>query len=64
MDGEPGQEVQGFAVKVESIEHEYKLAYYEMSAYELAPFKIYFLDGEEPKNSRERRPCTPEMPRP
>lgn len=45
VDGEPGNEVTGCAFEVESVEHEYKLAYYETSAYELAPCLIKFTDA-------------------
>ncbi|KAF4989728.1 hypothetical protein FDECE_14610 [Fusarium decemcellulare] len=48
VDGEQGEEVSGRAFQVQSPEHEYKLAYYETSAYELAPCLIQFTDGEEP----------------
>ncbi|KAF4996808.1 hypothetical protein FGRMN_4284 [Fusarium graminum] len=48
IDGKPGEEVLGYAYEVQSPEHEYKLAYYETNAYELAPCLIQFTDGNEP----------------
>ncbi|OTA55982.1 hypothetical protein K449DRAFT_387745 [Hypoxylon sp. EC38] len=48
IDGESGQEVAGMAYEVKSPEHEYKLAYYETNAYELAPCLIDFTDGKQP----------------
>ncbi|KAM0223443.1 hypothetical protein ACHAPA_006720 [Fusarium lateritium] len=48
VDGKTGEEVLGCAYQVQSPEHEYKLAYYETNAYELAPCLIHFTDGKEP----------------
>ncbi|KAM5342639.1 hypothetical protein ACJ41O_013605 [Fusarium nematophilum] len=48
VDGEPGEVVLGRAFQVQSAEQEYKLAYYETSAYELAPCLIEFTDEKEP----------------
>ncbi|KAI0128105.1 hypothetical protein F4776DRAFT_196304 [Hypoxylon sp. NC0597] len=45
---EPGQEVAGMAYEVNSPEHQYKLAYYETNAYELAPCLVDFTDGKQP----------------
>ncbi|KAH6983433.1 hypothetical protein BKA56DRAFT_583695 [Ilyonectria sp. MPI-CAGE-AT-0026] len=47
VDGESGEEVLGCAFEVQSPEHEFKLAYYEGNAYELAPCLIQFADGKE-----------------
>ncbi|KAM0248443.1 hypothetical protein ACHAP5_003386 [Fusarium lateritium] len=49
VDGRTGEEVLGCAYQVQSPEHEYKLAYYETNAYELAPCLIHFTDGNEPQ---------------
>ncbi|KAK8041449.1 poly(A) polymerase pla1 [Apiospora phragmitis] len=48
VDGEAWEEVVGFACEITSAEHEHKLAYYEISAYRLAPCLIDFTDGQEP----------------
>lgn len=48
IDGDTGAEVQGYAYEVQSVEHEYKLAYYETNAYKLRPCMIRFTDGQEP----------------
>ncbi|KAI1141979.1 hypothetical protein F5Y05DRAFT_422248 [Hypoxylon sp. FL0543] len=48
IDGEPGEEVTGMAYEVSSLEHEYKLAYYEANAYELVPCLIDYTDGKQP----------------
>lgn len=49
VDGEPADEVEGYAAKVESAEHELNLAYHETSAYELSSCQICFADGGELK---------------
>lgn len=48
IDGDTDQEVFGRGFWVQSPEDEFKLAYYETNAYELAPCTIYFMDGNEP----------------
>lgn len=48
IDGEPGQEVSGYAYIVQSEEEAQKLSYYETNAYEEAHCLIYFVDEEEP----------------
>ncbi|KAK8135501.1 hypothetical protein PG984_003441 [Apiospora sp. TS-2023a] len=48
VDGRPGEEVVGVAGEISSAEDEHKLAYYETSAYRLAPVRIFFTDGQEP----------------
>lgn len=48
VNGEPGQEVTGYAYLVESIEDELQLARYETNAYEAAPCRIRFADGRDP----------------
>lgn len=48
MDGETGEEVVGVAGEIASAEYEHKLAYYETSAYCLAPCCIFFTDKQEP----------------
>ncbi|KAI0392850.1 hypothetical protein F5Y17DRAFT_434921 [Xylariaceae sp. FL0594] len=42
------KEVSGFAYKVQTTEHEFKLARYLTSAYQLRPCRISFTDGVEP----------------
>ncbi len=51
VNGKPGDEVFGYSFFVQSPEHEFKLARYETSAYELAPCQIYFTDEKEPRQS-------------
>lgn len=51
VEGTPGQVVEGRAYLVQSVEHEYRLARYETSAYALAPCLIYF--GDEKKDQAE-----------
>ncbi|KAK8002083.1 hypothetical protein PG991_014305 [Apiospora marii] len=48
VDGKPGEEVVGVAGEITSAEDEHKLAYYETSAYCLAPCRIFFVDDQEP----------------
>ncbi|KAJ5528346.1 hypothetical protein N7513_012505 [Penicillium frequentans] len=48
LDGEPGQEIPGYAYIVQSEEEAQKLAYYVTNAYNPAPCLIYFVDNEEP----------------
>ncbi|KAI0115568.1 hypothetical protein GGR51DRAFT_503429 [Nemania sp. FL0031] len=48
VDGEPGEEVSGFAYEVQTTEHEFKLARYETNAYKLHPCHIEFTDKGEP----------------
>ncbi|KAK8017389.1 hypothetical protein PG993_013715 [Apiospora rasikravindrae] len=48
IDGKPGEEVVGAACEITSADHEHKLAYYETSAYFLAPCLMDFTDGQEP----------------
>lgn len=48
IDGEPGEEVFGVAYKVETIEHQHKLARYETNAYKLHACQIIFTDGMTP----------------
>lgn len=48
IDGSSGTEVAGYAYQVQSVDHEYKLAYYETNAYKLRICKIHFSDDEEP----------------
>ncbi|KAI1740914.1 hypothetical protein F4680DRAFT_418105 [Xylaria scruposa] len=48
VDGEPGEEVLGFAYEVQTIEHEFKLARYETNAYKLHQCRIRFTDNREP----------------
>lgn len=54
IDGDTDQEVVGCGFEVQSPEQEFKLAYYETSAYELAPYLIYFTDGREPTRVSKR----------
>ncbi|KAH7015721.1 hypothetical protein EDB80DRAFT_708584 [Ilyonectria destructans] len=60
INGEPGEEVLGCAVEVQSPEYEFKLAYYEGNAYKLAPCLIHFGDGKEPPKARLL--CRPGIP--
>lgn len=48
VEGEPGQEVAGYAYLVQSIEDGLRLARYETDAYEAVPCDIRFTDGQEP----------------
>lgn len=48
VDGEPGQEVTGYAYAVQSAEDELKLARYETDAYEAVPCEVWFTDGGTP----------------
>ncbi|KAF4959837.1 hypothetical protein FGADI_1340 [Fusarium gaditjirri] len=48
VEGQPRSEVLGRAVQVQSAEEEYKLGWYQTSAYILAPCLIELTDGEEP----------------
>lgn len=48
IDGEPGQEILGYAYIVQSEEEAQKLAHYETNAYEETHCLIYFIDNEEP----------------
>lgn len=48
IDGEPGQEVPGYAYIVQSEEEAQKLAHYETNAYKEAHCLIYFVDNDEP----------------
>ncbi|KAI3337077.1 hypothetical protein HD806DRAFT_26414 [Xylariaceae sp. AK1471] len=47
VDGEPGAVVLGSAYKVQTTEHEYKLARYETNAYRLHGCQIEFTDDEK-----------------
>ncbi|TRX96985.1 hypothetical protein FHL15_002291 [Xylaria flabelliformis] len=49
IDGEPSEEVSGFAYEVQTIEHEFKLARYETNAYKLHRCRIRFTDNTEPR---------------
>lgn len=49
IDSKPGTVVTGRAYMVQSVEEEYKLAYYETNAYTLASCAIYFTDGSDGK---------------
>ncbi|KAM0812047.1 putative gamma-glutamylcyclotransferase [Seiridium cardinale] len=49
IDGDTGTEVCGYAYEVQTVDHEYRLAYYETNAYKLRACKIYFTDGKEPE---------------
>ncbi|TVY79055.1 hypothetical protein Focb16_v009315 [Fusarium oxysporum f. sp. cubense] len=49
IEGQPGSGVLGRAVQVQSAEEEYKLGWYQTSAYILAPCLIQFIDGGEPR---------------
>ncbi|EAQ88727.1 hypothetical protein CHGG_05346 [Chaetomium globosum CBS 148.51] len=48
----PGAVVTGYAYKVQSVDDELKLAYYETNAYELAPCEISFTDDPEKEEDR------------
>lgn len=48
IDGEQGQIVSGYAYLVCSEEEAQKLAYYETTAYTVAPLRITFTDGGDP----------------
>ncbi|KAI7780848.1 hypothetical protein LA080_015531 [Diaporthe eres] len=48
IDGEPGQELTGYAYLVGSINDELKLARYETNAYEPVQCRIRFTDGQSP----------------
>ncbi|KAJ8131970.1 hypothetical protein O1611_g1650 [Lasiodiplodia mahajangana] len=48
IDGEPEEEVSGFAYEVQTTEHEFKLARYETNAYKLHSCRIRFTDDKEP----------------
>ncbi|KAK3902361.1 hypothetical protein C8A05DRAFT_33951 [Staphylotrichum tortipilum] len=56
VEGVPGTTVAGYAYFVESAEHEYKLAYYETNAYQLAPCNVYFTDGGPDGCTEDERP--------
>ncbi|KAK9783811.1 putative gamma-glutamylcyclotransferase [Seiridium cardinale] len=49
IDGDTGTEVCGYAYEVQTVDHEYRLAYYETNAFKLRACKIYFTDGKEPE---------------
>ncbi|KAE8314589.1 hypothetical protein BDV41DRAFT_533295 [Aspergillus transmontanensis] len=49
INGEQGQVASGYAYLVRSEEEAGKLAEYETRAYKVAPCRIFFRDGEEPK---------------
>ncbi|KAI0856679.1 hypothetical protein F4860DRAFT_396934 [Xylaria cubensis] len=49
VNGEPGEEVLGFAYEVQTIEHKFKLARYETNAYKLHQCQIRFTDSREPR---------------
>ncbi|KAK3306063.1 uncharacterized protein B0T15DRAFT_567797 [Chaetomium strumarium] len=53
VDGEPSAVVTGCAYMVQSVEEEFKLAYYETNAYELALCEIYFTDAPSGKENEE-----------
>ncbi|KAL2015035.1 hypothetical protein VTK56DRAFT_6439 [Thermocarpiscus australiensis] len=53
IDSEPGRVVTGCAYLVQSVEEEYKLAYYETNAYSLEHCKIYFTDGPDGREDDE-----------
>ncbi|KAF7160787.1 hypothetical protein CNMCM5623_006381 [Aspergillus felis] len=51
INGEPGQEVSGYAYLVQSEEEAQKLAYYETIAYRVADCWVFFTDGEGPSEA-------------
>ncbi|KAI3395146.1 hypothetical protein diail_1761 [Diaporthe ilicicola] len=52
IDGEPGEEVIGYAYLVGSIDDELKLARYETNAYEPVHCRIQFTDSQSPAQAR------------